>query len=75
MVALLVNGSLVGVFDTDQNANSVAAQLGLIDFEIKPASFGSEAGKVRLDIKWRLEKFEGDVQSPETLIETIEGEG
>lgn len=75
MFALLIKGSLVGLFETDGAARSLAEQLGLKDFEIKPASFAKEEGKVQVQIKWTLEKFEGDEQSPETLIETLQGDG
>lgn len=75
MYALLLKGVLFGVFTEEQHARDVIDNLGLQGAEVKPATFGEEAGKVKLHITWKLEKFAGDEQSPETLLETMEGEG
>ncbi len=71
MFAIVRNGALVGMDPSEEGARA-QAQPG---DEIKPATFGDEPGRLKLQVHYKLEKFVGDVQSPETLIETIEGEG
>lgn len=71
MYAVVDGGKLLGVFATQAEAWD---QQALIGGDVQPATFGQETGKVKLTGTWKLEKFNGDVQSPETLTETLEGE-
>lgn len=72
MIAHLRNGFLMALYATEDEAKPHVLE----GDELKPAGFGNvDPGVLKLQVKFTLEKFEGDVQSPETLIETIEGEG
>lgn len=75
MYALLDKSKkLIGVSADKAELEALKAQLK-IDGDVLPATFGDDPGKVKLNVTWKLEKFDGDEQSPETLVETIEGEG
>lgn len=75
MYALLsASNDVVGLYETREHAEEQIASLGLLGVRIEPVSFQHEPGRLKLQVKWTLEKFEGDEQTPEKLLETINGE-
>ena len=71
MIAILRGGQVVALCSTEGEAKEQAEPGDTLE----PATFGNDPGRLRLRIDYTLEKFEGDIQSPETLLETIVGEG
>ena len=73
MLALLKDGQVVGLYATAEHAHEQNEMLK-VGGTVEPATFGNDPGRLKLKVNWKLEKFAGDTQSPENLLETIEGE-
>jgi hypothetical protein len=69
MFAVISNGLVLGIYETREHAEEQQSTLGLggVIQEIEVPKTGRRG-------HWKLEKFNGDVQSPETLVETLEGD-
>ena len=66
------NGQILAVYDTPEHAEQQISALGLQGLLV-PVQDGADPLKLKVKVAYKLEKFAGDVQSPDTLIETIEG--